>query len=170
MARGGKDNREQSGSIISIVGPGTKVSGDVVAEGSIRVEGEIEGTVYAGKAVVVGKEGTVNGDISTNDAVISGQVKGTITAASRLEIHGTATVEGVVRTRRLQLEEGAVLNAEVRMGEVTLEVPGSKGASAAEQPGENQVAPGQDGSGKTEAAPEEGVSAPSEGRGSPQSG
>ena len=127
MARATKGEKEGGGSVISIVGPGMRVSGDLVAEGTIRIEGEVRGTIFAGKAVVIGKEGTVKGEIATQDAVISGKVDGTIVSASRLEIQATAVVEGQIRTRRMQLEEGAMMNAEVEMGEVSLEPPEDPG-------------------------------------------
>ena len=70
----------------------------------------------AGKAVVIGKQGLVSGDIVTQDAVISGRMEGTLVAASRLEVQATSHIEGEVHTRRMQLEEGAVLNGTVHMG------------------------------------------------------
>ena len=92
------------------------VVGDCETEGSIRIEGSVTGSVRAGKAVVVGEDAWVEGDISTQDAVVSGKVTGTIVAASRLEVKATSQIEGDVHARRLQLEEGGVLNGTVNMG------------------------------------------------------
>jgi cytoskeletal protein CcmA (bactofilin family) len=117
--------REDSGTpvTISIIGPGMRVIGDCITEGTLRIEGTVEGKVYAGKGVVVGKDGAVRGDLTTQDALISGEVTGTLIAASRLEVQGTAILRGEVHTRRLQLQEGAVLNGDVRMGEVEMGPP-----------------------------------------------
>lgn len=93
------------------------VVGDCRSDGTIRVEGTIEGSVHAGKAVVIGKQGTVRGDIVTQDAVISGRVEGKLIVNSRLELQATCHIEGEIETRRMQLEEGAVLNGTVQMGE-----------------------------------------------------
>jgi cytoskeletal protein CcmA (bactofilin family) len=106
--------------MISIIGPGMRVLGDCSSDGTIRIEGSVQGEVFAGKAIVVGKEGVVTGDLRTQDAVIAGQVDGSVIAASRLEVQATARIQGVVHARRLQLEEGALLNGEVRMGEIDL--------------------------------------------------
>ncbi len=103
--------------VISIIGPGMKVVGDCVTTGSLRIEGAVQGTVRAGKAVVVGKEGFVDGDIETQDAVISGRVVGTLTIASRLELHATCHIEGTIRARRMQLEEGASIEGQIMVGE-----------------------------------------------------
>lgn len=115
MARDRSGNGAPLEAVISIIGPGMKVVGDCETDGTVRIEGVVEGAVRAGKAVVVGKDGRVHGDILTQDAVISGTVKGTLSAESRLELQATARIEGEVRARRMQLEEGAVLNGTVQM-------------------------------------------------------
>ena len=103
---------------ISIVGPGMKVVGDLETEGTLRIEGVVEGSVRAAKAVVVGKEGSVNGDVHTQDAVIAGKVVGRVVAESRLELQATSTVDGEVFARRLQLDEGAIVNGPLKMGDM----------------------------------------------------
>ena len=121
MARERDRNVDTGGvtdSVISIIGPGMKIVGDCETEGTVRIEGRVEGSIRAGKAVVVGKEGLVKGDINTQDAVVSGRVEGTLTAESRLELQATSRVEGEVHARRMQLEDGAVLNGTIHMGEV----------------------------------------------------
>ena len=102
--------------VISIVGPGMRIIGDCETSGTIRVEGAVEGSIRAGKAVVVGKDGNVQGDITTQDAVISGNVVGTLVVESRLELQSTCKIEGEVQAARIQLEEGAVLNGTLSMG------------------------------------------------------
>jgi cytoskeletal protein CcmA (bactofilin family) len=76
----------------------------------------VQGNIRAGKAVVVGKDGVVDGDIFTQDAVIGGAVKGTLRAASRLEVLSTSRIDGEIVAERMQLEEGAILNGTVQMG------------------------------------------------------
>ena len=94
------------------------VGGDCETDGTIRIEGSVQGTVRAGKAVVVGKDGSVSGDIVTQDAVVSGAVTGTLVVESRLELQATCRIDGDIRTRHMQLEEGAILNGSVHMGDV----------------------------------------------------
>ena len=103
--------------VISIIGPGMKVIGDLETDGTVRIEGRVEGNVRAGKAVVIGKDGAVHGNVVTQDAVVSGRPRGVLTAESRLELQATSRIEGEVHARRMQLEEGAMLNGTVEMGE-----------------------------------------------------
>ena len=105
--------------VISIIGPGMRVKGDCETEGTLRIEGFVEGTVTAGKAIVVGKDGVVHGDINTQDAVIGGRVIGTVTAESRLELQATCVIEGEIRARRVKLDEGGTVNGQMHMGETS---------------------------------------------------
>jgi cytoskeletal protein CcmA (bactofilin family) len=102
---------------ISIIGPGMNIVGDLSTDGTVRVEGRIEGTVRAGKSVLIGKSGEVVGDVLTQDAVIGGRVRGTVVAESRLELQATCDIEGQIRARsaHLQLEEGARFNGQIQM-------------------------------------------------------
>ena len=138
--------RENAGappeSVISIIGPGMKVIGDCHTDGTIRVEGTVEGSVNAGKAVVIGKQGVVRGNVVTQDAVISGRVQGSLVAESRLELQATCQIEGEVRTRRMQLEEGAVLNGTVQMGDEP-RAKVSSGAAGAVQVGPRSIPDGE---------------------------
>ncbi|MFQ5538402.1 MAG: polymer-forming cytoskeletal protein [Gemmatimonadota bacterium] len=132
MARDRNPTGSPPESVISIIGPGMKVVGDCETEGTIRIEGVVEGSVRAGKAVVVGRDGLVKGDIRTQDAVISGRVDGTLIAESRLELQASCRIDGTVYARRMQLEEGAILNGTVDMGDVPVASDSGKGGAAAQ--------------------------------------
>lgn len=123
-------------SAISIIGPGMHIRGDLTTDGTVRVEGSIEGTIRAAKAVVLGKEGRIVGDVVTQDAVIGGRLHGSIVAESRLELQATSVVDGEIRTRaeHLKLDEGAQFNGAIQMA-------GSEAAGAGEK-GENPDAGG----------------------------
>jgi cytoskeletal protein CcmA (bactofilin family) len=110
-----KPEQTSNDAAISLIAQGMKIVGDCETDGTIRVEGRIEGTLRAGKSVVVGRGGEVTGDIITQDAVISGRVNGNIVAESRLELQATCDIQGEIRSRRVQLDEGARFNGQVHM-------------------------------------------------------
>ena len=101
----------------SVIGPGTRINGDVESSGSVRVDGRVDGTIRAGKTVAVGSGGEVFGDVITQDAVIGGHVHGTVVAEGRLELQSSAVVEGEIQTRaeRLKIEEGARFDGRISM-------------------------------------------------------
>lgn len=104
---------------ISIVGPGMRVVGDCLTEGTIRVEGVVKGTIRAGKAVVIGKDGVVEGDVFTQDAIVGGRITGAVVAESRLELQATCVIDGEIRARRIKLDEGGRVNGSIKTGEVS---------------------------------------------------
>ncbi len=124
-----KPERDSGDAAISLIAPGMNIVGDCETEGTVRVEGRIEGTIKAGKSVVVGRSGEVIGDIVTQDAVISGRVSGNINADSRLELQSTCDIQGELRSRRVQLDEGARFNGQVHMDET-----GSRTVKSPERP------------------------------------
>lgn len=119
----GRD-RKPGESAASIIGPGTRINGDLESAGSVRVDGRVDGTIRAGKSVAIGSGGEVFGDVITRDAVIGGHIHGTVVAEGRLELQKSAVVEGEIRTRaeRLKIEEGARFNGRISMPEELAEV------------------------------------------------
>jgi cytoskeletal protein CcmA (bactofilin family) len=117
--------------VISIIGAGMRVVGNCTTEGTLRIEGVLEGTVRAGKAVVVGKDGVVVGDIATQDAIVGGKVTGVVIAESRLELQATCVIDGEVHARRIKLDEGGSVNGQIRTGEVQQGLLDRKLSSAA---------------------------------------
>ncbi len=134
MARQDEPAAQTREGVISIIGPGMRVVGDCDTDGTLRIEGTVEGTVRAGKAVVVGKDGTIKGDIVTQDAIVGGKVNGKIVAESRLELQATCLVEGEVRARRIKLDEGGTINGSVFVGDVKSATTGPKLAPSSAAP------------------------------------
>jgi len=91
------------------------VTGDLAAEGVIRVEGRVNGNISAGVQVLLSEGGLVEGDIKTKEAVIGGEVRGTVTAEERIEVQSTASVHGDLVAPKLLIQEGGRLNGAIRM-------------------------------------------------------
>lgn len=130
-----KPEQNPNEAAITLVAAGTKIVGDCETDGTIRVEGRVEGTLKAGKSIVVGRTGEVIGDIITQDCVISGRVSGNIVAESRLELQSTCDIQGEIRSRRVQLDEGARFNGQVHMEDSS----GSRTVKPAEGPAAPQA-------------------------------
>jgi cytoskeletal protein CcmA (bactofilin family) len=102
---------------LSIIGTGMRVVGDITADGVVKIEGTVVGTVRAARQVLVGKGGEVEGDVISREAIIGGEVRGSIRADERIEIQSTSVVHGDVVAKRLLVQEGGEINGVVRMSE-----------------------------------------------------
>ncbi|MBK6487610.1 MAG: polymer-forming cytoskeletal protein [Gemmatimonadetes bacterium] len=120
-------------SSMSVIGSGMRITGDIESNGVIKVEGTIEGAVRGARQLLLGKGGTIHGDIFAIDAILGGTVVGTVVASERVEIQGTSSVEGDIHTKSMVVFEGGMINGSVRMGEHA-NLAQSPPASASEDP------------------------------------
>ncbi|MGQ0712634.1 MAG: bactofilin family protein [Gemmatimonadaceae bacterium] len=104
---------------LSIIAAGMRVVGDIETEGVIKIEGRIEGSVRAGRQVLIGRQGEVKGDITTREAVIGGKVQGTVSATERLEVQATSTIVGDINTKSIAVAEGGRINGTVRIADMS---------------------------------------------------
>ena len=112
-----KGGSPANGNALSIIASGTKIEGDLETDGVIRIEGRVEGSIRAARQVLVGRQGSVLGDIFTREAVIGGKVEGTITASERLEVQSTSLIIGDINTRAIAVIEGGKINGSVRISD-----------------------------------------------------
>lgn len=103
--------------ITTIIGKGAECNGDFAAEGSVRIDGCVNGNVTVTGTLIVGAAGTVNGDISAAAAVIGGEVDGNITAPERVELTVTAKVIGDITTGTIVIDEKAIFQGKCDMNQ-----------------------------------------------------
>jgi cytoskeletal protein CcmA (bactofilin family) len=102
---------------LSVIAAGMKIVGDIESTGVVKIEGIVEGAIRGARQLLLGRQGTVHGDIRAHEVVIGGTVVGTIIADERVEIQGTSSVQGDIHTKSIVVLEGGVINGNVRMGE-----------------------------------------------------
>lgn len=101
------------------VGPGIRLEGVAVTNCELLViEGHVEATVDSA-AMEIAPPGTLSGIARIDVADIHGEFTGELTARTRLTIHGTGRVSGVVRYGSLIVAEGAVLAGDVQRLDAT---------------------------------------------------
>ena len=105
---------------LSVIAAGMKIVGDIESTGVVKIEGVVEGAIRGARQLLLGRQGTVHGDIRAHEVVIGGIVIGTIVADERVEIQGTSSVQGDIYTKTIVVLEGGVINGAVRMGDAAV--------------------------------------------------
>lgn len=105
--------------VATIIGPGTRITGDVVSKGTVRVEGEVEGRIECEDTIVVHESGQVKADLIGGQVIISGTVEGNTFAHDRLEITNQGKVIGNITAPRISIAEGVIFE-----GQCTMKPPG----------------------------------------------
>jgi len=101
---------------VTIIAKGTEVSGALIIDGNIRVDGVIRGDITATDGVEVGKTGVVVGTtIQSKTAVIHGRVEGHLIAGQHITLGGKAKLLGDIKTGNLIIEEGAIFHGNSTM-------------------------------------------------------
>jgi len=97
------------------LGPRASFNGQLRCDGSVRIDGVVEGGIIQTPAnVIVGPDGKVIADIEAKTVSVSGAVKGTITA-DRVELLNGGRIWGTVKVRTFLLDDGGFLRGELVM-------------------------------------------------------
>lgn len=115
----GRKRNYDATQVVSIIGQGTAVQGDIRSKGTIRVEGMVSGRVQSDDTVVVQESGRVKADLVAGQIIISGQVEGNVYAQERLEITATGRLVGDITAPRIAIAEGVLFE-----GKCTMKPPG----------------------------------------------
>jgi cytoskeletal protein CcmA (bactofilin family) len=99
----------------TVIGPGTRVKGELAAEGSVDLAGFLDGDARVSAHLCVRPGARVTGRLEAKSLVVEGEVAGPSVAAERIEIGATARVRSNVRARVVAIAEGALFEGEVRM-------------------------------------------------------
>jgi len=111
---GGSPHREEEH--MANVGKSITIKGDLTGDEDVLVEGKVEGKIELPQnQLTVGANGVVEAHVEAKTVIIVGRIAGDVVANERLEVQGTGVVDGDVKSPRLIVEEGAVLNGSISM-------------------------------------------------------
>ena len=105
-----------TGATSAFLGKGTRITGKLNFEGTVRIEGEVEGEINAQDTLTIGEGALVKAKIVGTSVVVQGQVTGDVTARTRLELRAPSKVVGNINTPNLVIQEGAVFEGQCAMG------------------------------------------------------
>jgi len=104
------------GSLNSILGQGCKVKGDIELQGTIRIDGQFDGSIQCPETLIIGKSGVVKADVKVKNAIIGGKIVGNIASTNKIELQTGSHVEGDIQTTRLVIDEGVYFEGNCKMG------------------------------------------------------
>jgi len=101
---------------ITIISHGVKVEGKVSSNGSIRLDGTVQGDLSCQGNVTIGDQGEVFGKVDGQVITIGGKVEGMVNAKEKLILESKADLKGDVFTKILVVEAGARFDGKSNMG------------------------------------------------------
>ena len=109
----------------TVIGDGASFEGTIRSDRSVRVFGTIQGEIESKQRVVVEESAKVSARIVAQQVTVLGQVDGSIECTGRLEIAASARVAGDVSSSTLVIQEGAVVEGNLRMSSTSSTGDGS---------------------------------------------
>ncbi len=100
----------------SVIDDRLTIRGELDTDGTIRVDGHVEGALHRAGSLIVGAQGEVVGDVEASEVVVAGTIRGNVHATVRLEIEPGASVHGEIRANAMVLREGAIIHGKVSIG------------------------------------------------------
>lgn len=109
---GAKSSKPQN-RIDCLIGTGTRVEGNVIFSGGLRVDGHVRGNIIAEEekpgTLVISEQAQVEGEIRVPHVVINGVVCGPVNSTEYVELQAKANVTGDVYYNALEMQLGAVV-------------------------------------------------------------
>lgn len=99
--------------IDSLIGANTRIEGNIVFSGGLRVDGVVRGNVAAlaeqPGTLVVSSDARIDGEVQAAHIVVSGIINGPVNATETLELHAGSRVKGDVHYKTIEIHQGAVV-------------------------------------------------------------
>ena len=87
---------------------GTSITGELRFSGTLRIDGNIHGSITTPDRLIVGEKAVVHADIKAGEVAILGTVSGNIECERSLQICPSGRLRGDVQTPKLVIEDGGV--------------------------------------------------------------
>jgi len=103
-------------SVPSQIGKLTAIKGEVSGSESVYLDGKLEGSVeLLDGSLTVGPDARIRANLRARSIVIQGRVDGNMYGLERVELKKSAILVGDIYTTRIAIEDGAVLEGNVRI-------------------------------------------------------
>jgi cytoskeletal protein CcmA (bactofilin family) len=103
--------------IVSQIGEGAELTGDLIFANGVRINGVIKGKVRAEAILEIGPAGKMDAEVTVRKISIRGEFHGIIHASDRVEIHKEGKVFGEIYSPCLIIESGAVFEGRCNMSD-----------------------------------------------------
>src|SRR5262249_9756787 len=91
----------------AVIGQSTRVRGRVSGEGSLRLEGAVDGDISIDGDLVIVSGGRASSNVEARAVTIGGELEGDIRARGVVRIEGSGHVRGDIQGESVAIDEGA---------------------------------------------------------------
>jgi cytoskeletal protein CcmA (bactofilin family) len=100
----------------TFLGKGVRFNGVVHFDGTVRIDGRLDGEIHTKGTLVVGENAVIKGIITAGTMTSGGRIQGNVTATERVHLLKSAVMIGDVRSPAFSMEDGAHFQGQCDMG------------------------------------------------------
>lgn len=101
--------------VTGVLDKGSEFDGILSFEGAFRIGGVFRGKIFTDDILIIGEGASVDAEIEVGTLILSGELKGSVTARERVEIHFPAVFRGNIQTPSLMVADGVVFEGVSQM-------------------------------------------------------
>jgi len=101
---------------VTFLGKTADFKGVIRFNGTIRVDGRLEGEIHTTGVLIVGEHAVIKGIVSAGTVMTSGKINGTVTAVEEVQILKPGVLIGDIRTPAISIESGSHFHGMCDMG------------------------------------------------------
>ena len=105
----------KDGEIIAFVGKGVTFRGAITYEGTVRIDGRVDGGIETSGTLIVGEEAVITAKVHAGTVVSKGKITGDVMAKERVKLMSPAMLSGSVKAPAFSIEEGVTFDGTCEM-------------------------------------------------------
>jgi cytoskeletal protein CcmA (bactofilin family) len=106
---------ETTPDVSAFIGKGVDFKGTIIYNGTVRIDGTLEGEVQTDGVLLIGEEAVLKAKVTAGTVVCKGKITGDVTATEKIRLRAPAVLNGGVKAPMLSIEEGVLFNGTIEM-------------------------------------------------------
>jgi cytoskeletal protein CcmA (bactofilin family) len=108
---------EAAREMTALVGVNTEFRGVIHYNGTVRIDGRVEGEIHTEGVLLIGKDAVIRATVSAGTIVSCGTIFGDVTATEKITLLKPAVLQGSIKTPLLSMEEGVRFKGNLKVPE-----------------------------------------------------
>jgi cytoskeletal protein CcmA (bactofilin family) len=105
------------GEIHNALSPNTEITGSIITQDDMRIDGIIKGEINSEKKIVIGEKAMIEGNIRCVNLDSLGQIIGDVFCQEKITLRANSRLKGNVSTKSIEIEPGAFFDGSCQMHE-----------------------------------------------------
>src|SRR5213593_4432922 len=111
----GQDPEAREDEVIAFVGRGVEFKGVITYNGTVRIDGRLDGEIHTEGVLLVGQDAIITAQVTAGTVISRGKITGDVVASGKVRLLAPAVLNGSVKTPLLSIEEGVLFNGGLEM-------------------------------------------------------